>query len=105
MLLQQRDEFLFKCHLTVVPFLVLNVSHDRRDVRLAYPKPAVPLLPCEPAGLSGHPSRRIYFNLIDRIGNHQGGWKLQQHMDVVFHPANGVYEDILMLANAGGVRP
>jgi hypothetical protein len=54
-LLQQCDEFLFKCHFTVVPVMILNVSHDHRDVRLAYPEPAVPLLPHEPADLTGHP--------------------------------------------------
>jgi hypothetical protein len=84
-LLQQCDEFLFKCHFTVVPVMILNVSHDHRDVRLAYPEPAVPLLPHEPADLTGHPPRRVRLNFIDRIGNRKGGWKLQQHMNVVCH--------------------
>ncbi len=105
MLLQQRNELLFKRHFPVMPFLILNVPHDRRDVRLAYPEPAISLLPREPAGLAGHPPRRVCFDLIDRIGNGNGGGKLQQQMNVVFHPANGMHEDVLVLANASGVRP
>jgi hypothetical protein len=30
---------------------------------------------------------------------------LQQHMNVVFHAANGMDKDVLVLANASGVRP
>jgi hypothetical protein len=44
-LLQQAIELLFKCHFAVVPFLILNVSHDRPNLRLAYPETAVALLP------------------------------------------------------------
>jgi hypothetical protein len=104
-LLQQRNEFLFKRHFSVMPFLILDIPHNGRNVRLAYPEPAIPLLPCEPASLSGHPTRRICFDLIDCIGNGNGGRKLQQQMNVVFHSANGVHENVLVLANAGGVCP
>ena len=104
-LLQHGNEFLFKRHFLVVPFLVLNVSHHPRKVRFAHPEPAISFLPGEPADLVGHPAGRVRFDGLDGVGNHHGGRKLQQHMNVVFHPADGMDEDALMPANARRVRP
>jgi hypothetical protein len=104
-LLQQRNEFLFKRHFAVMPFLILNVPHDRRNIRLAYPESAVPLLPGKPSELVGHPSRRVRLYVPNGIGNDESSWKLQQHMNMVLHPANSVDKDVLVLANPGGVRP
>jgi hypothetical protein len=102
-LLQQRNEFLFKRHFAVMPFLILNVPHHRRNVRLAYPEPAVPLLPGEPADLARHPARGVRCNVPNGLGNHERRRKLQQQVNMVFHSAHGVDKDALMLANAGGI--
>jgi len=56
-LFQHGDEFFFKRHFTMMSLLILNVPHDRCDIRLAHPEPAVPLLPGEPADFAAHPRR------------------------------------------------
>ena len=105
MLFQQCNELLFKRQSGVMLFLILDISHHGRNIRFARPKPAIALLPGEPANLAGHPPRRVRLYFLDCIGNHEGGWKLQQQMNVVFHPSDGVDEDALVPANAGGIRP
>jgi hypothetical protein len=88
-----------------MPFLILDVPHNGRNVRLAYPEAAVPLLPSEAPDFAGHPPRRIRFYVPNCIGNHERWWKLQQQVNVVFHPTDGMDKNILVLANAGGVSP
>ena len=42
----------------------------------------------------------VRFNIPDCIGDHERRWKLQQQMNMVLHPADGMDENALMLANA-----
>jgi hypothetical protein len=63
------------------------------------------LLPCEIVALFAGPSRGIRFNGVDGIGERQGWRDLDEQMNVIVHPADGVNENFVVLADACGVGP
>lgn len=102
---QQSNEFVFERHLPVMPFLILDVPDYRWHIRLAHRECAVTLLPGKFSDLVGHPSRRICLDRPDGVGNRDRRRKLQEEMDMIFHPTNLMNKYLLSSAYPSGVRP
>src|SRR5262249_17507218 len=85
--------------------LIANISNDSRNVRCAHAKCSIPFLPCELSFHFTHPFGRICLDKENSPCQRKLGWKLYQTMDVIFHPANCVHEDIFFPADACDVRP
>jgi hypothetical protein len=64
-ILQQRDEFLLKIPLAMVPFLILNVFPHHGHLRGTYAESTVSPLP---AKALSHPARRASFKFLDCAG-------------------------------------
>jgi hypothetical protein len=43
--------------------------------------------------------------VLTAVGKGLSGWHLEKEVDVVFHSADGVYEDLFLFADAGGICP
>jgi hypothetical protein len=102
---QERDEFVVERHFLVVGFLRLNVAPDRWQDRTAHAECSIAFLPGESAALFARPSGGIRLDGKDRLRQRHGRRNLEQEMDVVSRPADGVNQDAEVLADSAGICP
>src|SRR5205809_3151965 len=89
----------------MMAFLVLYVLDYRGNIRRAHAESTVAFLPDEFLSLFAHPFGGVRLDGEDCLGEGQRGRYLKKKVDVVFHPADGVYEYLCSLADASGIRP
>jgi len=65
----------------------------------------VALLPCEWVAFLVRPARGIRFDGENRVGQGQGGWNLDEEMNVIFRSAHGVNKNVVVFANTCRVGP
>jgi hypothetical protein len=84
---EQRAEFVFERHLSVMLFLVFNILSHCIQVRLAYGKRAIPHLPLKVGILWAgglHPLRTSLFDFLDDFAERLILGELEQCMNVIF---------------------
>ena len=88
--LEKRLELLIKSALEMVFGLGMNVANRVSLLRDANRKPAVALLPRK-TGRAGiiHPFGRTAFEKLHSLRQRHGGWKRNQHVDVIVGAADG----------------
>src|SRR5215831_352594 len=82
--------------------LSLDIADHGVKIGSAHPEDPESALPGEP---SAHPPRRAGLDLLHRVRVCQREWNLYEHVQVVFHAADFMHENLLFLANACQVGP
>jgi hypothetical protein len=99
---QQSNEFVLVIHFAVVRRLIPDVSSDRTYIGFTHTETPVAALPGK---TPSHPFRRARLDVQYCIGNRYRRRNLKQHVDVIFHAADFMHKDVVLLANACQIAP
>ena len=105
MFFQEGQEFGVEGHCFVMGCLILDVAEDGGDLRGAHAEGGVAFLPRKFVALGVGPAPGIGFDGEDSFGEREGLRELEQEMNVVGGPADGVGEDAVIFADSDDVGP